>query len=518
MKKRLCAVIACATVLTALLLGLLPHSAEVPISFLGIPNVGRAEAATSQDYVGTIVYPFDIDTDYEKLEAVYSLIEQMRLEHNRVGEIARSNWEEYEDKWYEYARIFKTKLQPLLEELNKLRASIKDANFTQKEWRELDSETQLLRLDALLPDKEVAKTELTSATTLSLDQLKDVDFYSLDGKFVDPVEDFTSASWNNGTPQVDPNSRYTVDSNTVTATDITRDETAYFYRAHNISGDFEWLFTTAVTDGSGGGVLPQPSLGDEIGNDRIGEVIETFWYVSGSTERFYIMYLSDASLEDYDYNQPGGSPTIIRYITLDRTGTTFTARMYTDAERTSLSDTISCTVPSMDFPYIYAARSSPIGDASDVISCYLEDWDLQEAEPSLANTPSSENLGNVDESSTYYAYGSAPSNPVQDGECTFTITNDGSISIDIDIKATNFTGGSGWTLTSGSPGSGTVRVTAYYSGQNPASGVILTTGDQEFYTGLAASGTLKWDFKLETGTFTDGVGKSSTITLSASAS
>lgn len=141
-------------------------------------------------------------------------------------------------------------------------------------------------------------------------------------------------------------------------------------------------------------------------------------------------------------------------------------------------------------------------------------------EPSISNSPSSENLGVVAENTTYYAYGSAPSNPVEDGECTFTITNDGSITIDINIKATNFTGGDGWTLTSGSPGSGEVRLTIYYSGQNPASGVTVNTTDQLFYSSLPASvnNTIKWDFKLETGIFTDGVEKTSTITLTAVAS
>jgi len=133
----------------------------------------------------------------------------------------------------------------------------------------------------------------------------------------------------------------------------------------------------------------------------------------------------------------------------------------------------------------------------------------------ISNTPGSENLGNVQASSTYYAYGSAPSNPVEDGECTFTITNSSGDAVDLTMKATNFTGGNGWALTGDSPGEDTVRLTAYYSGQNPASGVVLTTSYQTFKEGVADSATLKWDFKLETGTFTDGVQKSSTITVLA---
>ena len=135
----------------------------------------------------------------------------------------------------------------------------------------------------------------------------------------------------------------------------------------------------------------------------------------------------------------------------------------------------------------------------------------------VTNSPSSKAFGVVAASSTYYAYGSAPSNPVVDGECTFTITNTGTGQIDTTIKGTAFSGGVGWTLTSGSPGSNTVRITAYYSGQDPASGVVLTTSDQAFYQNLAASGTIKWDFKMETGTFTDGAGKTGTITITAAA-
>lgn len=137
--------------------------------------------------------------------------------------------------------------------------------------------------------------------------------------------------------------------------------------------------------------------------------------------------------------------------------------------------------------------------------------------PSIANTPSSKAFGVVNPSSTYYAGGSSYTNPVQDGECNFTITNDGAIAIDIDIKESNPTGGVGWTLTIGSPGENTIRDTAVYSGLNPASGIVLTTSDQSFYDNLAASATLKWDFKRETGTFTDGAQKTSTITLTASA-
>ncbi len=152
-------------------------------------------------------------------------------------------------------------------------------------------------------------------------------------------------------------------------------------------------------------------------------------------------------------------------------------------------------------------------DADGILSVYATGTESG-GTPSLTNSPDSKAFGTVAENTTYYAKGSAPSNPVDDSECTFTITNDSAGAEDIDIKCSNFTGGVGWTL-AGSVGENQVKITAYYSGQNPASGIVLTTSDQEFYDGLASSATILWDFRFETGTFTDGAVKTATITLTA---
>lgn len=135
----------------------------------------------------------------------------------------------------------------------------------------------------------------------------------------------------------------------------------------------------------------------------------------------------------------------------------------------------------------------------------------------ISNTPGSEGLGILTASTAYYAYGSAPSNPVQDGECTFTITNnDSSNAVKIYASCTDFTGsGNTVELVTGSPSSDECRITVYYSGQNPASGVVLTDSNQEFVSSIAASGTKNWDFKFEFGSCTDSSAyqKSGTLTL-----
>lgn len=150
---------------------------------------------------------------------------------------------------------------------------------------------------------------------------------------------------------------------------------------------------------------------------------------------------------------------------------------------------------------------------------YFMGYFIPAAAPSfdITNSPSSEDLGVVADNSTYYAFGSAPSNPVQDAECTFTVTNNGT-QCDLDMKITDFTTGTTWNIVSGDPtgNSNEVRVTAYYSGQNPASGLVLANTDAEFYDALANSATLKWDFKFETGVLTDEPNEhSATLTVTA---
>ena len=134
----------------------------------------------------------------------------------------------------------------------------------------------------------------------------------------------------------------------------------------------------------------------------------------------------------------------------------------------------------------------------------------------ISNTPSSIDLGYVAETHSYWSNGAAPTFPLDDAECYFTLTNNSSAPADIAIRATDFTGGVGWTL-AGSPGVNIVTLKAGRSGDNAEGDmVILTTGDQTFITNLPAFSSRKWEIKLDTGTFSDGVPKTSTITLTAS--
>ena len=136
--------------------------------------------------------------------------------------------------------------------------------------------------------------------------------------------------------------------------------------------------------------------------------------------------------------------------------------------------------------------------------------------PDITNLPIEKAFGLVAESSSYWStVTNPPAWPLDDAECFFTVTNSSGAAVDIAIRAINFGGGVGWTLAP-SPAENTVTLKAGKSGDSLETNMVtLTTDNQSFITGLADATSKKWEIKLETGTFTDGAGKSSTITLTA---
>ena len=138
--------------------------------------------------------------------------------------------------------------------------------------------------------------------------------------------------------------------------------------------------------------------------------------------------------------------------------------------------------------------------------------------PNITNTPSTKDFGVVLENSSYWSNGTVPTFPLSDNVCFFEVKNNSPAPINISIKATNFSGGASWTLISGSPVGlpDQARLTAWKQGDSLVQGIYLTPADTpNFITGLAGGTTKKWEIRLETGTFTDGADKSSTITLTA---
>jgi len=167
--------------------------------------------------------------------------------------------------------------------------------------------------------------------------------------------------------------------------------------------------------------------------------------------------------------------------------------------------------------YIYgtAVGGAPSNRCTVEVGAVEWNVDYSVCSPNISNTPTSKGFGVVAESSSYWSMGSAPTFPLDDAECFFTVTNNSGGSIDINVKAINFVGGVGWTL-AGSVGENIVVLKVGKSGDTLEGNMItLTTIDQLFMDSLADTASKKWEAKLETGTFTDGAEKSSTITLTA---
>lgn len=151
----------------------------------------------------------------------------------------------------------------------------------------------------------------------------------------------------------------------------------------------------------------------------------------------------------------------------------------------------------------YLCYIPPSGACAEDISNTPATWDVNSGSPVAINT-------------TYWSKGSAPTFPLDDAECQFTVTNSSGGAINITIQGANFIGGVGWTISS-SNGVNTVVLKGGKSGDaNEGAMVTLTTSPQAFISGLGDSATKKWELMILTATeHGDSVAKTTTLTLSA---
>jgi hypothetical protein len=329
-----------------------------------------------------IVYPTTIKTDYDKLVAVYSLIEQMRLEHNRQGEIARSNWDKYKGKWYEYAHrpaslggsAFWNKVLPLLREQNRLKGNIRGAIYTDEQWKALSEDDRDAAILELYGDKAVERDKATKATSPLLDELKTISLDSLDGETPpDPLEDWTTYT------EVDPSGYLTVAANQVTITDMPRNQSTFLYDDKG-AGHFGTTFSSPHL------------LSSEYGNiDNAAEII--IWGLTNTTNfSFYTddvffliwedyasqrlrLFMDDGGVDDWDDSNVCSADTQY-WFTINRDDPT-TCAIYSDSDRTNLLDTLSVSQGTDSFRYMISAASRG-GSGSGASNAVVYDLDLQE--------------------------------------------------------------------------------------------------------------------------------------------
>ena len=207
------------------------------------------------------------------------------------------------------------------------------------------------------------------------------------------MEDFTSAIWNNGVAQADPNTRLTIISNKVTWIGFTRNEIAYFCSDRGLdhfAGDFEFLFTLNITDrGSGdNGLVNFLTLANDLGTfiPLMNASKSMFSIASYATTNPLVLMEIDGGVYYQDAGQPLTPGTTyylkLKRVEADGTYGTLYLYLYSDSARTDLLDTLSIALHSSkkDFRYLYAVQGFNDGN-SNYQNGYIENLDLQEAPP-----------------------------------------------------------------------------------------------------------------------------------------
>lgn len=346
-----------------------------------------------------VIYPSSIITDKAKLFACYSLIEQLRLEHNKVSAIATSDKEKYIEsgKLRAYAQQAESLLKQLLAEQNRLKESIIWANYTPKQWEALNNLTpqELITLhQTLFGNKSAESTKPTTATSPALDDLKALSLDDMPAKLgADPTEDYTTYT------EVDETSALAITANRITYTAAKAIyNTYYVYKdkgAAHFNGNFEHRvkhYCSAMGNYLGMGEWQLSNVvGDEyyLRNNYYDLLDSKLYYDSASGRCQFLQEYDNAQGIFYDYNQNLWNLSTVYYITDKRDegvgtyGTIYsylcTGNYYGESGY-NLIDTLSVALHSSkkDFRYIASAVGFDYNGNQNTCTGYIELLDLQE--------------------------------------------------------------------------------------------------------------------------------------------
>ncbi len=184
------------------------------------------------------------------------------------------------------------------------------------------------------------------------------------------IQDYT------GYIEVDPNTRIAVSASRVTWTDLARNETAYVYDdfgAAFFAGDFTHTLGLTITAGDLSSALFSAvwlitNTVDEYKGIRNNDALALVFFFSGATPNIRLIEtVGGSNSESSQFNITIGTTyymTITRDETVGANGT-LTCKIYSDATRTTLLDTLSRTLNvKNDFRYIYAFASYDTSNAN----------------------------------------------------------------------------------------------------------------------------------------------------------
>lgn len=341
-----------------------------------------------------IVFPPGITSDPARLAAVYNLVEQARVYHNSQGEIARSNWREYQARWITFSRIYHEKVKWLLHEQNILRDNIFRSSYSDRRvWDSLTDEEKGRAILSMYGNKAQLSRVRTNAASTILDKLLKIPLNDVvPGKIVDPVENLLAYT------EVDPNNKITVTAAKSSWVDLTRNEDAYVYADKGVGhfdGDYEHLLEAQIS-------LPTEQIAWAAHWVLANLVDDVKGIQDASGDAHYVFSIYHPTVPDYRLylgELNGGTATTDYGVILVDTryylkvkrdeavgvnGTLY-CYIYSDAARTTLVDTLTVTLTEkQDFRYVYVTNTwNSAGDYDH--DGFTENLDLQEAVAATRN-------------------------------------------------------------------------------------------------------------------------------------
>lgn len=196
------------------------------------------------------------------------------------------------------------------------------------------------------------------------------------------IEDFTTY-----TEVEEVSDWFSVAASKIDFTDVGLNETSYVYKDYTAAhfGNFEHLITYYLSSTNLGSntSLAGYALLNEIDewNGVSGDGLWIFFRGSTSPLAEIRILEKDGGVED-GVDTGTISLDTIYYLTVERSGTTLTCKIYDDSGRTNLIDTLSATVINTTFRYLFGIELFDNGaNGTRKITGYIENLDLQEEVP-----------------------------------------------------------------------------------------------------------------------------------------
>jgi hypothetical protein len=179
--------------------------------------------------------------------------------------------------------------------------------------------------------------------------------------------------------ETDPGGDFTVIADRVTFDTLPGNVTSYVYKDFGAAyfGDFSIDFEVVITNSSGDGANCSickfaNSINTNDGHGASKDALGLTIHRGASNLQFQLQDYEGAQPVDIYLHSSGTIPQT--YITFSRVGSTATALLYSDAERTTLIDTLTITCNTSTYRYFYVISSR--GSDTDTLTGVVEDYQI----------------------------------------------------------------------------------------------------------------------------------------------